>query len=83
MDTQLQTVRLLDGIENLELRFLPSTENLEVDRDLVVDTRSWAPNWVPDPGAGATDLPPPVAVELRLELEDLGALRRVYALPQS
>ena len=83
VDTQLQRVRLLDGIENFELRFLPALQNLEVDRDLIVDTRAWAPNWVPEPGTSATNFLPPIAVELRLELADLGSLRRLYALPQT
>ena len=83
VDTQLQRVRLLDGVENLELRFLPSIGVLEVDRNLSVDTRAWAPSWVPDPGASGQSLAPPTALELRLELQDLGELRRLYALPES
>lgn len=83
VDTQLQRVRLLEGIESLELRFLGDTASLEVDRDLVLDTRTWLPNWVPEPGSAETDFAPPAAIELRLELTDLGALRRVYALPQT
>jgi general secretion pathway protein J len=83
VDTQLQRVRLLDGIEDFQLRFLATLEALEIDRDLVVDTRSWLPNWVPEPGTSASNFAPPVAIELRLELVDLGPLRRVYALPQT
>jgi len=82
VDTRLQRVRLLDGVNSIDLRFLPAIEALEADRDLIVDTRSWARNWVVDPGNAGADLLPPVAVELRLELEDLGELRRLYELPE-
>lgn len=81
VDTRLQRVRLLDGVENLELRFLAAIDDLQVDRDLNVDTRAWAPNWVADPGTSGAALPPPAAVELRVELTDLGGLRRLYELP--
>ena len=72
--------RLLDDVEELELRFLRDLETLRVDRDSVVDSATWERNWVPDRSAGAP-LPPPLAVEVRLQLADLGALRRIYPLP--
>jgi general secretion pathway protein J len=79
----VQRARLLDGVTELELRFLENVEALRVDRDLVVQTQNWARNWVAETGAALTALPaPPVAVELRLELEDVGTLRRLYELPQ-
>jgi len=83
VDVSVQRARLLDGVTDFELRFLDNIEVLSVDRDLVVDTQNWARNRVSETGAALAALPvPPVAVEVRLELEDIGALRRLYELPQ-
>ena len=79
VDSGLQRVRLLDGVEALELRFLTRIEDLEIDRELAVDTRNWALSWVMEPGGRRLD--PPLAVELRLQLSDLGEIRRIHALP--
>lgn len=80
VDVQLLRVRLLDGVENIELRFLESVELLQQAGGLAVDTRNWARSWFADPGSG--QLPnPPAALELRLELTDLGELRSLYVLP--
>ena len=80
-DTEGTSVRLLDGVEYLELGFLGSVEQLRLGRGTNVDTRQWPENWVVDtsnPGA----LPaPPVAVEITLGLEDMGEITRLYALP--
>ncbi|MFT4767720.1 MAG: general secretion pathway protein J [Glaciecola sp.] len=81
VDAEPKRMALLRGVNTLELRFLDALENLEVDGDFVIDTRAWSRNWVADPGAGASVPPPPVALELRLELDDLGELRRFYELP--
>ncbi len=83
VDAELQRVRLMDGVESLEVRFLANVEELQVDRSFVVDTEPWALNWVAEPGAGQAALPEaPVALELRLQLDDLGELRRIYDLPE-
>ncbi len=79
LETELQRVRLLDGVEALDLRFLAGIEDLEVDREFAVDTRNWLENWVSEPGAAP--LSPPAAVEIRLQLSDLGELRRIHAFP--
>jgi len=77
------SVMLLEDVDALELRFLADLESLEADRELVVDTRNWARNWVAEPGAGPGALPPlPAALELRLELADLGELRSLHELPE-
>lgn len=81
VDAQVQEVELLAGVSDLELRFLESIEGLELGQDLVVDTRSWRRNWVALPGVASTPPTPPVALELRLVLEDVGEIRRLYALP--
>jgi general secretion pathway protein J len=46
-----------------------------------VDTRNWVENWVSDTSIVGQQLAPPVAIEFRLELADLGEMRRIYALP--
>lgn len=81
VDVEPQRMELLAGVNNLELRFLGTLDGLELDNDLVVDTRAWLESWVADPGAGSAVPAPPVAVELRLDLDDLGEIRRLYALP--
>lgn len=81
VDAEPQRMELLRGVSNLELRFLDALESLELDSDLVVDTRAWLQNWVAEPGAGSAVPAPPVALELRLDLDDLGEIRRLYALP--
>jgi general secretion pathway protein J len=80
-DTEPQSVRLLDGVEFMQLAFLPSLERLNLGPDdEALDTETWDDNWVRLPGASG-DLGLPMALELRLELTDWGELRRLYALP--
>jgi len=74
-------VELLPEVLSMELRFLPSTAALGVGRETAVDTRRWADSWVVDNSAPDARLDPPVALELRLELADLGWLSRLYVLP--
>lgn len=81
VDSEPQRVELLPGVVAFDLRFLDSLERLEVDRDLIVDTRGWFTDWVAVPAAGAEPVAPPVALELRLELDGLGEIRRMYELP--
>lgn len=81
-DTQPQQVKLLEGVEVLELVFLPALTDAQQDgREVALDTRSWQSNWVADTSVPGSDLPPPAALEFRLQLEDLGAMKRLYALP--
>tara|TARA_R110001592_G_scaffold363371_1_gene685610 strand:- start:226825 stop:227484 length:660 start_codon:yes stop_codon:yes gene_type:complete len=81
-DTQPQEVLLLEGVEVLEVVFLGDLARVEREgRGLTVDTRGWEASWVADTSAPDIDLPPPAALELRLQLEDMGELRRIYALP--
>lgn len=75
------TVRLLDDVDNFELRFLDRLEDLRISREGVIDTQPWERNWVPDRSRPDAERLPPVAVELRLELADLGTVRRLYVLP--
>lgn len=81
-DTPVQRVKLLEGVENLEVAFLPSLEEVRLGPDRTsLDTRGWSEHWVRDTVEPGAILPPPVALEITLELTDLGELRRIYALP--
>lgn len=81
-DTTPQEVKLLDGVEAMELAFLDSLASVQGgSRSTAVETRNWPQSWVSDPAREGQELPPPVAIELRLQLADLGELRRLYALP--
>jgi general secretion pathway protein J len=72
VDAELQRVKLLDDVDEIELRFLEDMETLELDRDLVVDTAAL--------GAQLGELIPAfrrcairrLALELRLQLADVG-----------
>lgn len=81
-NTERLTVRLLDGVDSFELRFLRPNDPLQASAEGVVDTSAWDRNWVVDRSAGGISLEPPLALELRLEVSGLGVLRRMYVLPQ-
>ena len=74
-------VRLLDAVENLELRFLQDLDALRSSREGVVDTQSWERNWLGDRSGSNLAVAPPAALELRLTLRGQGELRRLYVLP--
>jgi general secretion pathway protein J len=59
---------LLDRVTSLEFRFLDAQSE-------------WHDQWPPLSGGSLQVSTIPAAVELKLELEDWGELRRVYALP--
>ena len=46
-----------------------------------LETRDWPESWVADTSTPGASLVPPAAVEIRLQLEDWGEMRRLYALP--
>lgn len=81
--TQPESVKLLDGVEFIDITFLGALDALEVERGgTTVDTRNWVDNWVADFGQqAAQDLEPPVALAITLQLADWGEMRRIYALP--
>lgn len=72
---------LLDGVDNLEFRFLPSINELEVDRDQVIDRRLWQENWLAEVGFTNLIISPPAAIEMRITLSDWGELERLYVMP--
>lgn len=81
-DTEAQSVKLLESVESLDLGFLGALSEVRPGNDGVdLDTRNWSENWVADTSTPDVNLPPPVAIELRLYLEDWGEMRRLYALP--
>ena len=81
-DTEPDSVLLLQGVETLQLAFLGTLEELQTQAgSAALDTRNWAENWVGDGSAPGAVLVPPVAVEIRLQLQEWGEMRRLYALP--
>jgi general secretion pathway protein J len=81
-DSAPRQVRLLEDVEVLELVFLGALTEVEsTGSGIELDTRGWQGSWVSDTSAPNTELAPPVALEFRLQLEDLGEMRRIYALP--
>jgi general secretion pathway protein J len=81
-DTAPRQVRLLEGVEVVELVFLGALSDARsVGQGIELETRNWQGNWVSDTSAPDSELSPPAALEFRLQLEDLGEMRRVYALP--
>lgn len=81
-DTEPQQVKLLEGVEYLDLLFLASLQQVQATGDkLELETRNWADSWIANAGAPGEELPPPVALEFILELDDWGEMRRLYALP--
>jgi general secretion pathway protein J len=81
-DTEPDSVLLLQGVESLQLAFLGTLEELQTQSgSAALDTRNWAENWVVDGSVPGAVLAPPVAVEIRLQLQEWGEMRRLYALP--
>ena len=81
-DTSPSRVKLLEGVEYMDLGFLASVGGVETADDRKsLDTRNWSENWVVDTSSPGALLPPPIAIEIRLQLQDLGEIRRLYALP--
>ncbi len=80
--TEPQRVRLLEGVTGVQITFLASVAALQPGaRGTEVDTRNWPDNWVVDTSQPNATLAPPAALELTLELNDLGDLRMLYELP--
>ncbi len=81
-DTEPYSVMLLDGVEDMQLAFLGSLQNLEIlPGGAVPDTSNWVTNWVVDVGSPDAELERPIGVEISLRLQGWGEMRRLYALP--
>jgi general secretion pathway protein J len=72
---------LIEDVELFELRFLPSINAVDVDRNQVIDRRFWQENWVADVGFTDQLIDPPAAIEVRVTLRDWGELERLYVMP--
>ena len=81
-NTEPSSVLLLEGVEEMQLRFMAGLDQLQVsNRGLNIDTSDWIENWVADTSAPNATLAPPTAVEIMLQLDDWEEIRRLYALP--
>ncbi|MEP0203498.1 MAG: type II secretion system minor pseudopilin GspJ [Halioglobus sp.] len=80
-DTQATRVRLLDDVAAVSLSFLDATASLRLGRGTDIETRNWPENWIVDTSRPGELPSPPAAIELTIELDDLGELRRLYTLP--
>ena len=80
-DTEPYSVLLLDGVDDMQLAFLGSVEALQTEsRSAALDTSNWAKSWVVDAGAPDAELNSPAGVEISLQLQGWGEMRRLYAL---
>jgi len=81
-NTEPYAIKLLDGVEDLQLAFLQNSAQVRsVGRGTELDTRQWADSWVIDTSRPDVLPEPPLAVEVRLKLQDWGEVRRLYVLP--
>ena len=65
----------------MQLAFLGSVEALQTEsRSAALDTSNWANSWVVDASAPDAELNSPVGVEISLQLQGWGEMRRLYAL---
>jgi general secretion pathway protein J len=81
-DTQPDSVLLLEGVDDFKLAFLGTLETLQAPSGGAgLETSTWPENWVADTSSPGAELAPPVALEIRLQLQDWGEMRRLYALP--
>ncbi|MDG2045936.1 MAG: type II secretion system minor pseudopilin GspJ [Halioglobus sp.] len=81
-DTEPYSVMLLDGVEDMQLIFLASLTELQIQPGgAEPDTSNWSANWVVDVGSLDTELRSPIGVEISLRLQGWGEMRRLYALP--
>ncbi len=75
--------RLLDGVEDVQLRFLHQGA-LSLNGKGALEGNNYSDNWLrrwPDPGqSGASALP--LAVEIRLTIKGVGTSVRLFAIPQ-
>lgn len=81
-DSKPQRVKLLDNVEELSVVFLSSVQAAQTSNaGKQLDTKNWLDNWVANTSNPSAQLLPPAAIELRLQLEEWGEIRRLYDLP--
>lgn len=80
-DTQPRRVKLLDDVLEMSVGFLGTYGQVEAGNDgKVLDSSNWAENWIVDTSTPGAELPPPVALEIKLQVEGWGEIRRLYEL---
>lgn len=72
---------MMEGVEALRIQFLPTIDQLQVNRDYSIDTRQWMENWIGDVSNPGQSVEPPAAVLIEMTLSDLGEVSRVFVLP--
>ena len=77
-ESEPQRAQLLTGVDSFELAFLGASTELRIEEEL--DTEQWPDTWGVSAGSRAV-VAPPQALELRVQLQDWGALRWLYDLP--
>ena len=81
-DTEPTSVKLLEGVEYLDLAFLASLAAVQAGREgSSLETRDWPDSWVVDTSQPGSVLAPPVALQVTLQLSDWGEMSRLYELP--
>jgi general secretion pathway protein J len=75
-ETEPQSVALLEGVQLFEMLFMRRGTQVSLQE---IDTDDWAEDW--NLGTDSADGEPPAALEIRLELEGWGEIRRLYELP--
>jgi len=81
-DTEPASVKLLEGVEYLDLAFLESLAAVQSGREgSSLETRDWPDSWVVDTSQPGSVLAPPVALQVTLQLSDWGEMSRLYELP--
>lgn len=81
-ETEPLSALLLEEVEDIRVLFLEGIEGARsTGTGTELDTRGWTENWVVDTSQPGVGLTPPLAIEVRLQLDDWGEMRRVYALP--
>ncbi len=72
---------LLGDVDRFDILFLPAINLIKSDRNGVIDRRNWQENWIEDFSQPNYELSPPAAVEIAIEIQDFGEIRRTYVLP--
>ena len=81
-DSKPQRVKLLAGVEEINIGFLASLAGVQAGRDgSGIETSHWAENWITNTSTPGVGIDPPVAIEIRFTLEGWGEVTRLYTLP--
>ena len=78
-DTEPQRVELLEGVERFELAFMGPNSELDLEE---FDSENWPRNWAAGNTARDASTPPPLAVEVTVEVQGLGEIRRLFEIPR-